>query len=189
MLRYLVWVVASLALAAVSFFVTLQVLPERPIPRRIATAATLGPAILPTVFRFAAGTPSAELLRSGWSGLEPWGVWSDGPIATLKLPTPKPAQAIEIAIQLRPFLPPGVTTLAVDISVNDVVTVHAELAGLAPVSEIVISVQADVIRGGDIELTFRIPKPHRPVDFGMGGDTRRLGIGLESVEVRAARGS
>jgi hypothetical protein len=121
----------------------------------------------------------------GWSAPEPWGVWSDGPSAALRLQLDGPVQGdLKLEMQGHAFLSPKgrqivrvslngrpLGALTFDDKANEGVHTLAAPAGLVP---------AD----GRMDLEFEIEQPTAPGEVSRSPDPRRLGLGLEALTIR-----
>ncbi|PZW38647.1 hypothetical protein C8P66_1361 [Humitalea rosea] len=127
-----------------------------------------------------AGPQARDWLASGWSDPEPWGVWSEGAEAELILPLPPGwSGGGRVRLWLRGFAPrtgQRVVTLSAG-EADQVVTLRhdADLLVELPFAE----------GQAVVDVTLDIPGPIRPVDIGMGGDSRSIGVGLLGVELVA----
>jgi hypothetical protein len=118
----------------------------------------------------------------GWSHPEPWGIWSVGDKAALRLPLRKTGGGIHLAITAIGFTPKNMGFQAVGISCNDVPLglFHLEPAGKPRV--ILIDIENTVLqRKEEITLEFVPVATSSPHDHGMSVDERQLGLGLISI--------
>jgi putative flippase GtrA len=125
-------------------------------------------------------------LAEGWSHPEPWGIWSDGPKATIALPASS-ERGTSVLIEANPLLGPTHPKQDVEVLVNGVPAAKATLtADSKQEFEVQIPKSALEEPGADqlIKLEFRFPDAARPKDIGINEDTRMLAIGLLSLTVR-----
>jgi hypothetical protein len=134
---------------------------------------------------FAEGSGAERLLGDGWSSLEPTGVWTIGERAQLILDLTDIAPTdLELVLDVAAFVTPD----------------HPELEVEALAREQRLA--ARVLRYGEADHSFRIQlpaammdeerravldlylrDPARPVDLGLSGGPRRLGVHLRSLTV------
>jgi glycosyltransferase involved in cell wall biosynthesis len=130
-------------------------------------------------FEFKFGERGIDLLITGWSAAEDWGIWSDGPFATLRLPisehrgiwranftfTTFGKQGTEVTVNVGGDLESLLTTWSVP--TNQTVQKYLQLDS----------------RCTDVVLQFSFPDASSPFELGISGDRRRLGIGLISLDL------
>ena len=125
--------------------------------------------------------PADVALLDGWSVPEAQGIWSDGPTARLALKLPPGLTGkISIALDCDVMLDhSGSQTVAASLNGSDAVVWH--LDRLKAVLH--VGVPADLVRAGPtLILTLRFAHPTVPT----GGDSRALGVKLQSVTVSSA---
>jgi hypothetical protein len=133
---------------------------------------------------FAEGSDADRLLGNGWSGLEPTGVWTVGEAAVLILKLPATEADVDVVLGLTAFVTPdhpqlevGASALAARVAhVFRYPKVHDRLRVPLP--------QAARDASGRAALELHLHEPARPVDLGLGGDLRPLGVHLRSLTVR-----
>lgn len=119
----------------------------------------------------------------GWSFPEPLaeGVWTDGSEARLLVPVGAAATAATVGLELsvlgRHGGPPRSVTFRIDGQTR--ATVHATAHDTA---HTVVLTRLPV-RAGVVDLSLRLRGAARPVDLGIGPDTRRLAVHLRRVRV------
>jgi hypothetical protein len=135
---------------------------------------------------FAEGSGAERVLGQGWSSLEPTGVWTDGEQASLVLrPTDLPPGAAELVLAVSAFVTPDHPEVKIEVSALDEqlafrVFRHGDAQRLLRVPfPAVAGPQADRVL-----FKLHVSEPARPVDLGLGGDVRRLGLHLEWLMVR-----
>jgi hypothetical protein len=152
-------------------------------------AETARAPLAPMTFSFAAGSGRSPWLADGWSYSEPWGLWSDGAAATLRLPRFLAASGpLSLVFDVDLFLAHahGLDAQVVKTSVNG-----------EPISSIrfdegrarlALSIPAEVIarRAGDLLLRFDLPTAVSPMRIDVLNDPRILGIGLRSLTINPA---
>ena len=155
------------------------------VARRAALRAALvaaHPIRLDDPARIGDGAVPGELaLLDGWSVPEAQGIWSDGPAARLALKLPSGLTGrMSIALDCDVMLDhAGAQTVAASLNGGAAVVWH--LDHLKAVLR--VGVPADLVRAGPtLILTLRFGHPTVPA----GGDSRALGIKLQSVTVSSA---
>jgi len=134
---------------------------------------------------FAQGRSGTNYLLDGWSQPEPWGVWSDGPEASIKLPIDGDAKEIKaISLEADALVGPQHQEQTVDLWWDgEKIQSFCLKAFSDNLMEIRIPEAAQktgVMRGYHL-LRFSILNPAKPADIGMGPDSRNLGIGLKTL--------
>ena len=123
-------------------------------------------------------------LASGWSGVEPTGVWSDGPRAVLRLPHPALAHGEYLIVTLDGlgFQPPGRGPQRAYVSTAGVRLAEWRLDG-GGYRGLAVVVPANLLRpDAPLELTLDLPDALSPNSVTPGsGDPRRLGVGIRGV--------
>jgi hypothetical protein len=147
--------------------------------RILAPATVYGPATAPNFERF---------LGTGWSFVEEWGVWSDGAEATLEFRIdPSVRRSHLIALDGHAFLHPGAhERLTVRASVNGKPAAEHTLTLEAREATLALPAAAASATGAVI-VTLAIDAPRSPDECGMPGDLRRLGFGLQQIELQPAQ--
>lgn len=128
-----------------------------------------------------------DVLGSGWSTPEPWGVWSDGDSSTLFLsPNGEQGRDLKMTISARAFLTPAHDRLDVKVSVNG----HqvGELTyGAGTQSDgaqgVVIPYSVAQAKGGPLVVVLDYVDSISPSVLGISSDPRKLGIGILSLKV------
>ena len=159
-----------------------------------------------TTIDFRANGNLKQYRGDGWSRSEPWGTWTDGDTATLRLgvvPTKK--SDLILAAQIRPFLTPERPRQDVDVLVNgrlagsrafyhprsgwsgsgrvaaapSAKTGARVPAGPSAMMEWELRIPADLVEGSKaIEIAFVVKTACSPAELGLSSDSRRLGIGF-----------
>lgn len=137
--------------------------------------------------RFDSGGEGPRYLREGWSTTEPWGVWTSGHSARLRLRL-APTQVSSLVLQARALTAPQRPQQEVNISINHVAAGKVTLKAGRELHVIDIAIPAAALaqanRTGYLDIVFGLPDAARPVDLGLGSDTRRLAIGLVALSLR-----
>lgn len=132
-------------------------------------------------YPIARGQPGADWLYEGWSGPEPWGTWTDGPLAVLWLPLPTQPRAGALRLELTAFSAVPSQPQPLTVMMGGETLWQGELLAGQP-RTIRVAVDPNAQSSSSVMVTLRIGRPHSPASAGMSDDTRLLGIGLLSVE-------
>ena len=153
---------------------------------RIASFAALPPApgfppLAPgEAARFGQDERWRVMLHGGWSLPEPWGVWSNGSRAKLRIHLREPSQGpARLAADAIAFIPPGRMHQRVVLRVGEDQVAEWRL-GAAP-ARFEFTIPAEAIMEGGAVLTLQLPDAVSPREVGLSRDARRLGIGLIGV--------
>jgi hypothetical protein len=140
---------------------------------------------------FSTGKNGEHLTSNGWSHTESWGVWSQNNTASviLGLPSDSPLADYEISITAQGFTVEGRHPKQnVDLIINNkIVGSLVYDSSIAEVKVFKISkeqIYAAKSKYGILEIKFRINNAISPSDLGLSGDTRKLGIGLISMQIK-----
>jgi hypothetical protein len=125
----------------------------------------------------------AVALGRGWSAPESWGVWSDGKLATLRLPVPEGAAgALRLRVLAHAISRTGRQDVRVTVRGREVATwSFASQQGSEPREAVIPAALAPA--SGEIEIAFEIANPGPPANS---PDTRNLGLGLVDFELSRA---
>ena len=133
---------------------------------------------------FGAGGTATLYTLDGWSHAEPWGTWTDGSRAVLRLPlTRVPSGPVDVALEAHAFIRPDHPELRVSVSCED--TVVAEWIIRTPdVATRSASIpQRLTADHGALVLTLNIEAPKSPQELGESSDSRRLGLGVRRLRL------
>ena len=119
------------------------------------------------------------LLGYGWSTLEPWGVWSDGEEATIRIPAPD-GTSWRATIEARVFAPRRVTS--VGYTQDRLPFQYLDMPADRP-----LIVTLDSEQNARNLVRFHLPNARAPRDEEMSDDSRKLGIGLTRIKVELTR--
>lgn len=127
---------------------------------------------------FSKGGEGVELLGSGWSQPETWGVWSDGGLATIFIP--KPTQVPKkLLVDLRAFISPANPLQDIAVSVNDHLLREYKLD---KAEGNLLGLDLPASNDDFYRIAFQLKTPARPFDLGLNKDKRLLSIGLISAK-------
>ena len=123
----------------------------------------------------------SAVLGAGWSGPEPWGVWSQARTAALRLPLPPAAMGpYTLRFFGHAFAREGQQDVSVVIGGRMVA--QWSFASLAADEWREARIPAELVAPGtDLEVVFEIARPAPPGN----GDPRNLGLALVAYELRA----
>lgn len=131
------------------------------------------------------GATSDRYLGLGWSGPEPWGRWTEGPRATLRL-SAEARSGSDLVLNLRALAFLGSKRRQeVVVNVNDLRV--GEWIFVEPdVVEKSFRIPASALRPDHIlDIELKIGSPERPRDIGLNDDPRWLGLGLIEARITA----
>jgi hypothetical protein len=134
---------------------------------------------------FSEGSDAGRLLGDGWSTLEPTGVWTDGEEASLLLRlTDAPPADAELVLGVTPFVTPDHPELEVEASALGQRLAHRAFRHGKPDRFLRIPLPA-AARGqaARVPLELCLRDPARPVDLGLSGDERMLGLHVQWLMV------
>lgn len=134
----------------------------------------------------AAGQPGTALLGSGWSTPESWGVWSDGPLATLVLDTRlPPGMPVALTVRAHALSQRKAPTRTVTVLVGGMVVGTWEIG--PEEASFSATLQPSHRTADATVVQFQIEETTSPYDLGLSEDPRRLSVGLHSVRVSRGR--
>jgi hypothetical protein len=124
----------------------------------------------------------------GWSHAEPWGTWTDGPVARMRLIlTGRPFGGLVLRARVRPFLAPGKTERRVTVAIDG--QVCAEWRLVKAESQRVSARLPELLPTlAPVEIEFRIEDAESPSSLGLSIDNRRLGLGFETLSIGGVLG-
>lgn len=147
-----------------------------PIAASLALAANRRQQPLPLPFELdMSRRPPAFVELYGFSGAEPWGRWTDGPLARVMLPRRLPA-CLTLELDAKAFGPNVGQSLRLE--AGDAVRELVLGADLETRTVMLCGVERAR------ELRMRIPRPTSPRALGLGDDGRQLGIGIARLALR-----
>lgn len=117
------------------------------------------------------------LLGDGWSGREPWGVWSEQPVATLVMACKK-TDKFTLTLYLRPF-----DKQVIDVSTNGGSLWHGAIASVD--QAVPLKLESDSCVNGRRTIKLDLPNAVSPAKLGMSTDGRMLGVGLSAWDLQA----
>lgn len=137
--------------------------------------------VLHHVYVTSQGGDGLFALKAGWSGLEGWGVWSDGAQAFLAMPcgasvATKPNIPFSLILKGFAFGPRQGTSLKIDIEDMNLYRGYLD----AKPTEIKMSLPTSRCAQGVARIRLVINNPASPFILSGSGDKRMLGVGLMS---------
>jgi hypothetical protein len=132
-------------------------------------------------FDFRFGELGIDLLITGWSTAENWGIWSDGPLATLRLPVADNRGIWKVSITFRAFGKQG-TVVTVNVNVLDDSESLSAIWSVPANHTAQKALQVES-RCADVVLQFSFSNVSSPFQLGISADRRLLGIGLMSLDL------
>lgn len=171
-------------------------LPAPVVASEPAPAGEPAPAVEPdslglgSSWKFASGSKGAGALINGWSGAEPWGVWSMEKKATLTLPI-DPAldgKALDLEFDTQAFVNDKVPEQIVTVTVAGapVGEWRYGLPFAQGVKQKITVPAAAREAGAPLTVEFSLPNATSPKAIGQSEDLRTLALGVYSVSVTAA---
>jgi len=134
------------------------------------------------------GGPEEAILRSGWSGANADGRWTEGPLAILRFsvpPTVLAGRPLRLEIVADPFLPPGTRAISARVVANGRRIATWELSTAPARLRTVIPAEA-LGQDGAVTLRFELSETNRPSAVIPGAqDARELGLYFRSLTVAA----
>ena len=160
-------------------FLTSTMLPEYRPGSRLSFRRALAPGEIPgTVYQ-----------TGGWGTTEDSGTWTVGNVAALAFSRiATTAEYVVLCVEAEPFCPKNRSVIGdIEVVVNNVV-VAVWIVSQGGFYRAVIP--AALVSGDQPDfysiVEFRIPNPVRPKDFGIGEDTRRIGLRFQVIELLPA---
>lgn len=127
--------------------------------------------------------PNPAPFESGWSRPEDWGTWSDGGEAIIRFPENQWNGASRVKISGRAFLSETHLSQTFEAEVNGVFVGRLQVSYGNSEFEWELDTQAANKTSGEAVVTIRIADAKSPFELGLSSDTRKLGIGLHSIEI------
>ncbi|CAG9260993.1 exported hypothetical protein [Paraburkholderia unamae] len=123
------------------------------------------------------------LSRTGWSNPERWGTWTDGDSASLYLTLPgRPASNMTLRVQGRGFVDARHPVQSVRVVVNGIAVGALAYASQDAKTQ-TLTIPKRAFSGSNVEIDLIPANPAKPSEGGASQDTRRLGLGVASIEL------
>ncbi len=119
---------------------------------------------------------AGPVLGFGWSHEEPWGVWTDGGEASIRVPAPA-GSSWRATLEGRVYAPNGPVRIGIGVGENEMT--YLEVNRVESLTE---TVMADARDGDTIRLY--LPDARSPTTTAHAVDQRALGIGLTRLDIR-----
>jgi len=110
----------------------------------------------------------------GWSGTEEWGTWTEGKIAFLVMSVDN-SNNLFLHLNIAGVF----NNIPIDMYINNVIIGSFEFA----FGENIIEIPKEIYPDNLLKIIFKIKDPKSPMDMGLSGDTRKLGIGVSSFYI------
>jgi hypothetical protein len=133
------------------------------------------------------------MLAEGWSVLEPWGVWSEGNLATLYIknpladsPTVANPHSTEIALDARGAVFESLPRVTVRCELGSARSETVFVWGEPSAVQITLTVPEELAKARVFRLRMSIESPRSPHDQtdGVSPDRRQIGVGISAIEIR-----
>jgi len=137
---------------------------------------------------FRAGSPDLARLVSGWSNPEPWGTWSEGDAAELRIDMDPGAGDLALILAGNPFVSAAHPRQRVRVLLGGTLLAQLDYANGSDNAERRIAVPRALAAaaGGHARLRFEFEDASSPAAIGQSADPRRLGLGIVSLRVEDA---
>ena len=136
-----------------------------------------------TIIHFGTGEDAEQYLGSGWSYPEKGWIWTDAASSSIILPMNTPQSDLILTLQFSPFLLKNTLDhQRLNIRVNGHLVANFTIS--EPGSQnVVVRVDQSLMEGDRQTLTFELPDATSPYEKGISGDTRTLGIAVQTVSL------
>lgn len=135
------------------------------------------------------GMPATAWLGEGWSTPEPWGVWSDGELASFVVLLEEPIDAsvaAEIQLAGHLFIPTHGQSPDILVSVDGGPPLRPLVRKTGAADDGTVDLSLTLPTGGHrnvLMIDLHIRNPTSPLEAGMSVDARRLGFGLHRLRI------
>jgi hypothetical protein len=146
--------------------------------------STVAPLVSGETVDFGSGGTAAPYMLGGWSQAEPWGTWTEGDRAVLRVPLMQvPRGPVDIALEADAFIRPGHPELRASVACDQ--TVVAEwVITTTDVATYSASIPERITADkGALTLSLNIDNAKSPRDLGESSDVRRLGLGVRRLRL------
>jgi hypothetical protein len=123
-------------------------------------------------------------MRTGWSYSEPWGTWTQGSEALLRIRLAEiPRRNLQMNVCVRAFVPRGYPERHVNVRLNGKLLAAWKLTNFDFVT-LGSEISIESVQDGICEIVFEILNPISPRLAGASGDGRLLGLGFKSMDLQ-----
>jgi hypothetical protein len=119
---------------------------------------------------------SPPYFKSGWSGKEPTGVWSDGPQASISMHIDQVPATLSVSIEAAGYIPRADYVQHVQVRANGQPIGDWVFSAAAPSGMRTLVIPGALVKDGDLTLDFLFPDATSPADQKMSADTRHLAM-------------
>jgi hypothetical protein len=141
-----------------------------------------------TTINFQKGGDAKRYQGSGWSHEEDWGTWTEGPEATLSLRLDEPhASPMEMVVRGQAFLSKPDPGTSVQVVTNGVPAATWTFNQGDSLTDLRAQIPPEVAPSPLLQISFRILNPRSPQSMGISGDTRALGLLVQSLRIYFAQ--
>lgn len=137
-----------------------------------------------------ADNPERVVRLTGFSGVEHWGAWTDGDLAMVEFKISSASAPTSLKLSLVPFLHRHHPEVAVELFINGT-QIERRVFGQVVAGALSfvqqdwqVALPAEAVLGLSLTVGLRIENPVSPLQLGMSGDGRRLGLGLCLIELK-----
>ena len=127
----------------------------------------------------------------GWSKAEPWGTWSDGNLSIVCFDLPEvPKSDLILQIEGMAFLAEKHSSQEIDVYLKDhyLTTLKYTLSNNSGTRSIKIPREFIANKGLLVLIKFKFKNPTSPAELGLSNDSRRLGLGIISIQLKQQMG-
>ena len=134
--------------------------------------------------RFDATANGAQYRLDGWSNPEPWGTWTDGHRAVLRIPLARPFRgSARLLVEANAFVSAKHPWLRVCVLCGNEIVGEWAIDSPEP-AERSLTIPASLLAGRErLTLAFHIVNPISPAECGESPDQRRLGLGIRRLRL------
>lgn len=135
---------------------------------------------------FGAGPKQTSVARSGWYPAEEWGAWSSGSVAVVEWPLagrPSADVLMQIAGRIFPYFADLPQSIRVLVNETPVAVLTRNYEGQLYGANFRIPAQVATART-PMKIEFRIANPTAPSAVIKSNDHRKIGLGIESIQLR-----
>jgi len=120
----------------------------------------------------------------GWSPDYNGFIWSVNNYSSVSLPIKKTTHDIKVEINMKPFIISKlVDRQDIEIYINGILISNKSLSNDDYETFTFLIPNTNINKQNNLNLSFRLLNPVRPIDFGISSDNRTLGISLKSIRV------